>query len=98
MEHVIKQLFENMGLFLQNPSLILDNIIRNAGDAVKTTKAEYIDVMKKAADIKMHPKKVETRLAQGKAKVSLLVVFNLFEILQLADDKEKAKKDAAELK
>ena len=52
--------------------------------------------MKKAADIKMHPKSSTTKLQQGKVKVTPSTAFTPFEIQQLANDKEKSKKTAAE--
>ncbi len=89
---VIKRAFSNTGMFPWKPELILEKAKQNAGEEMQATKHQYVSMMKKAADLKMHPKESSTKLSQGSVRVEASTAFNPFEIIEKAQTKEKAKK------
>ena len=88
---VIKRSFCNTGIYPWNSNLILAKAQQNAGNKTTATAEKYIDVMKQAADIKMHPKALSTNLSTGAVKLQSSVAFTPFEIMEVAADKARAK-------
>ena len=91
-EQVIKRAFNNTGMYPWNPTLILGKAKQNAGEKIQDTKHEYVDMMKQAADLKMHPKDSTTKLKQGSVKVNASTAFNPFEIIKKSEAKAEMKK------
>ena len=79
-EQVIKCAFSNTGMYPWNPMLILWKAKENAGKEIQDTKHQYVNLMKQAADIKMHPKDSTTKLSQGSVRVNASTAFNPLEI------------------